>query len=317
MTHIKTFIHGMYPRSAELAQATRDMERNRVTKADVEAYVQKDFSELIRLEKSNKFAYLEDGKLSWQDIFRPIVEATEGLETGSLTRWFDNNNFYRQPVITGKLVLDEKKLETYFPKLEPDVWKITLPSPFFFAKTAEKKVPSAFEETIEEVTDLLEKVVRYLDKRGVRFIQFNEPYLPYYGATKKDVALLRTALARLKSAANALVAVHFYFGDAAPVVHFLADATIVDVIGIDFYHTTLTSLPKKLPCDIICGVIDGRNSLLEDADVLHRFIDRAVKHLQPKVLYISNNSELELLPEPSAKAKLALLGNIGRSFYAK
>ena len=35
--------------------------------------------------------------LRWQDHFRPLLEAADGLETGALTRFLDTNSFYRAP----------------------------------------------------------------------------------------------------------------------------------------------------------------------------------------------------------------------------
>ncbi len=316
MTKIASFIHGVYPRSTELVQVSRDVLRKRRTVTELKKQQQDDFAKLVQLQKSLDFAYVEDGLLTWQDVFRPIVEATDGIESETLTRWFDNNSFFRQPRITGKLRLHEEKLDEFFPKLSPaSKWKVTLPSPFTFAKLTDDTTTASFEKTLGEITKLLAQVVKYLDKKGVSYVQFNEPYIPYTGAAKAELALFHksfTELNRVKG--NLTFAIHFYFGDAAPVVKSLAKTQLVDVIGIDFYKTSLSSLPKKLPYDIIAGIVDGRNSLMENKTALKKFVGQAVKHLQPKTLYLSNNSDLELLPESVAREKAALLGEVGNSF---
>ncbi len=91
MTKVISFIHGIYPRSESLAQMTRDVGRKRKTEEELLAAQKKDTNHLLALQKKHGFLYGEDGMLLWQDIFRPIVEATDGMIVGPLTRWFDNN----------------------------------------------------------------------------------------------------------------------------------------------------------------------------------------------------------------------------------
>src|SRR5438874_4873943 len=97
MSNIQSFIHGMYPRSQDLVTISRDFERKRKTLADLQAQQEKDTKAYLRLQKSLPFSSYEDGKCIWHDIFRPIAQATDGLSIGTLTRWFDNNTFFRQP----------------------------------------------------------------------------------------------------------------------------------------------------------------------------------------------------------------------------
>ena len=84
----------------------------------------------------------------------------------------------------------------------------------------------------------------------------------------------------------------------------------VDMIGIDFYQTDLAKLPKNFSFDIIAGIVDGRNSLLEDEQVLKKFVDRMISHTKAPAIYLSNNCELEFLPEVVARRKLEILGKL-------
>lgn len=315
MTKISAFIHGVYPRTAELVQTSRDVDRKRASNTDLQKQRQRDYDGLQKLQKSAGFIYIEDGKFSWQDMFRPIVEATEGMEVGALTRWFNNNSFYRQPLITGKLNLQENKLDDFFPKPQSGLWKVSLPSPFTFAKVIGDSTDAPFEKTLVSITSLLSRVVAYLNKKGIEFVQVNEPYLPYYGASKSDLILLEDSLTSLKKILGEKpLALHTYFGNSLPIVTGLEKSKSIDVIGVDFFHTPLSSLPKKLPYDIIAGVVEGRNSLLENEATIKTFIAKAVKHLQPRTLYLCNNSDLDLLPESVARGKVKLLGDIQKSF---
>jgi 5-methyltetrahydropteroyltriglutamate--homocysteine methyltransferase len=315
MSKIGAFIHGVYPRSKELVQVSRDFDRKRLSISDLEKQRGKDFEELLNQQKKAGFDFLEDGKFSWQDIFRPIVEATDGMEVGALTRWFDNNSFYRQPIINGKLKLNEKKLDKFFEKIPVAQWKVTIPSPFTFAKLADNTTSSSFEKTLGAITDIYVQVISYLNLKKVAFVQFNEPFIPYHKVKKSEIILLTKSLQQLKkSKGNLVLALHGYFGDTANLVTSLSENSAIDVLGIDFVNTSLTSIPKKLSSDIIAGVVDGRSSLLEEKYVLKNFVEKALKHFGDKKIYLSNNSDLDLLPEAVAKEKIRLLGEIRKEF---
>jgi len=309
MTKVQIFIHGLYPRSADLVQTSRDVGRKRLPESALGKQQKKDVSQLLSLQKDYSFDYIEDGHLTWHDIFRPIVEASRGIETGALTRWFDNNCFYRQPIITGKIDINLSKLKPFTtPSATSKKWKVTLPSPYTFAKLSEDTTTSNFEKTMENVTQLLAKIVEDLAIRGVQIIQLNEPAIPYFQASKKELQLFKKAIDKISTKKkNARLAVNFYFGDATEGVKALVGTTGVDIVGIDFYKTNLASLPKKVSFDIIAGVIDGRNSLLENEKIVGAFLKQVVKTLTPGTLYISNNSDLELLPEPVAREKLKII----------
>src|ERR671928_552103 len=97
---MQAFAPGLFPRSEELVQATRDLDRGRTTQEAVDEQVERDLAELVSVQQQAALDLLADGMLRWQDLFRPLLEATDGLETGALTRFLDTNTFYRAPHAT-------------------------------------------------------------------------------------------------------------------------------------------------------------------------------------------------------------------------
>lgn len=315
MSKVAVFIHGVYPRSTELVQTSRDADRKRKTVDDLKKQQEADFANLQEVQEQAGFDYFEDGKFTWQDIFRPIVEATSGMEVGALTRWYDNNTFYRQPIIKGKLKLNEKKLDSFFKKFPAAKWKVTLPSPFTLAKVTDNTTSASFEKTLAEITEIFVQILTALAVKKVKFVQLNETFITYNQLKKAEIASLNKALTQFKKAKGEMVlALHSYFGDATTLVNTLAGNSAIDALGVDFVKTPLKSLPKKLPHDIIAGVVDGRNSLLEEKNVIKNFTEAAMKHFGDKTIYLSNNSDLDLLPEAVAKEKVKLLGTIRKEF---
>lgn len=92
---MKAFAPGIYPRSEALVQATRDLDRGRTTEQAVAEQVERDTRELVAVQESAGLDLLSDGLLRWQDLFRPLAEAADGLEARPLTRFLDTNTFYR------------------------------------------------------------------------------------------------------------------------------------------------------------------------------------------------------------------------------
>src|SRR6188474_1340583 len=97
---MKAFVPGIYPRSEALVQATRDLDRGRTTQEAVDEQIARDRDELLSVQQQAGLDLLSDGMLTWQDLFRPILDAADGLEPGALTRFLDTNTFYRAPHAT-------------------------------------------------------------------------------------------------------------------------------------------------------------------------------------------------------------------------
>ena len=97
---VRAYQHGIYPRSEALVQATRDIERGRTTQAAVDAVFEQDRRSFLDVQREAGLDYLSDGLLRWQDLFRALVESSEGLDAQVLVRWFNNNSFYRAPSAT-------------------------------------------------------------------------------------------------------------------------------------------------------------------------------------------------------------------------
>src|SRR5438309_10192306 len=135
---IATYQHGIYPRSEDVVAATRGLERGRVSQDDVEAAFAADRDEFVAIQREAGLDYLSDGLLRWQDLFRPLVEATTGLDARTLVRWFDNNQFFRAPEPTGELGSVDGLPAVYEANgAVPAPRVATLPSPYLFSRAAQ------------------------------------------------------------------------------------------------------------------------------------------------------------------------------------
>jgi 5-methyltetrahydropteroyltriglutamate--homocysteine methyltransferase len=309
---VEAYQHGIYPRSEEVVAATRGLERGRTSAEEVATAFKRAREELVEVQREAGLDYFSDGLLRWQDLFRPLVEATPGLEARTLVRWFDNNTFFRAPEVTGPIgragvpAVVEDGAEVPEPRVA------TLPSPYLFSRAA---VTSADRDAlmVELARSVLAPVVGALVGRGYRLVHLEEPWLPYFGIEDRSWGAFERALAEVReAAAGARVVLHTYFADASPHADLLRRLP-VDAVGVDFVETDLDRLGRGWEVGLLAGVVDGRRSLLEPVDRTVEFVRRVAEALSPPFLLLSSTCELEYLPEGLARRKVLRLGEVARA----
>jgi 5-methyltetrahydropteroyltriglutamate--homocysteine methyltransferase len=292
---VKAYAPGIYPRSEALVQATRDLDRGRASVDDVERTRAADLQTLVAAEAEAGFDLLSDGMLAWQDLFRPLVDASDGLEAGALTRFLDTNTFFRAPHATGTPRLSrplgaEAVADLDGPRL------VTLPSPYAFGEAAGV-------DPREIAASVLAPAVEALD---AELLVLSEPFLAR--SSDADVAALGDALAELP--ARGRLVLHLTFGDASSLLERLVDLP-VDGIGVDFYLTPLDAVPEGFPKLLLAGVVDTRSSEVEDPAALASFAARLEERTSGELVLVPNG-DLQFVAEPFAKRKLAALGEAKR-----
>ncbi len=292
---MKAYAPGIYPRSEALVQATRDLDRGRVSTDDVERQRAADLDVLISTESEAGFDLLSDGMLAWQDLFRPLVDASEGLEAGALTRFLDTNTFFRAPHATGNPRLSQPLGADAVADLDgPRL--VTLPSPYAFGEVAGI-------DPREVAASVLATAVETLD---AELLVLSEPFLAR--SPDADVAALADALSRLPERGK--VVLQLTFGDASSLLERIVDLP-VDGIGVDFYMTPLDAVPQGFPKLLLAGVVDARSSEVEDTAALASFAARLKERMSGELALVPNG-DLQFVAEPIAKRKLAALGEAKR-----
>jgi 5-methyltetrahydropteroyltriglutamate--homocysteine methyltransferase len=303
---VRAYQHGIYPRSEALVQATRDVERGRVTQASVDAAFEQDRQAFLDVQREAGLDYLSDGLLRWQDLFRALVESSEGLDAQVLVRWFNNNSFYRAPAATERprfRALPKWVAQNGIP--EPRV--ASLPSPYLFSRAAQFEGDR--NELMQTLTGaILGPAVADLRRSGYDLIHLEEPWLGYHGIEEESWAPFEGAISALRAAAgDATLILHVYYGDAAPHADRLRRLP-VDAIGIDFDETDSEELSAPWGTGLLAGVLDGRRSITESAGDVSEFVAGLVDRLQPTSVFLSSGSDLELAGPQVAPDKVRALG---------
>ncbi|MGH2702890.1 MAG: hypothetical protein ACRDJ2_14105, partial [Actinomycetota bacterium] len=153
-----------------------------------------------------------------------------------------------------------------------------------------------------------------LEAAGARYLQIDEPAL--LGAPE-DHALAGRAIESITSALESSeteTTLATYFGDAKRLGPELFELP-VDYFGFDFVSGPENlEVIKAIPdgAGVQAGVVDARNTRLEDTDGLVATIGGLAEALGSDRLRVSPSAGLEFLPREKARAKLAHLSEAAK-----
>lgn len=319
MVEIQAFLHGRFPRSEELVQATRDLDRARTTPDAVAAVRAKDRQALLAHQDKVGLSPVSDGQLAWQDSFRPIVESTQGLTVGPLTRYFDTNTFYKQPVLKARM-FHEPLPDEAGPAYDGRPGVATLPGPHWCSATFEDEVWGNPINLVEAVThEVLVKSAAAHVEAGARLVVLEEPSVPKAAADAAEgqaAPAAAEAVDRTIRAWRALdeatgddvrTVVHFPFFDAAPVLDALDPSAAA--FGVDLFQTDASDLEgRAFPEGLCVGAVDSRSYRLETADEVVDHLTRLLDAVETPWLGLTSTTHLEFLPADRALEKALVLG---------
>jgi 5-methyltetrahydropteroyltriglutamate--homocysteine methyltransferase len=250
---------------------------------------------------------INDGQVRWDDMLAPFARAWNGCDRGPLERFYDNNTYFRQPVITGPITTQGTTLVRDFEFARREArgeLKAAVCGPLTFATLAEDRHYRSLEDRTLAVADAIAAEIRGLGKAGATLVDVEEPALV---AHPEHFALARAAIERL-AVAGVPLALQTYFFPADPLLDALA-AFPVAQIGIDV-RSRETHVLEKLNTvrqTVVLGVVDARNTRVETERELVGFIEAALKKIPADYLWLAPTTGLEYLPHDVAVQKLKVL----------
>lgn len=251
---------------------------------------------------------INDGQIRWDDLLAPFARAWKGCERGSLERFYDNNTYFRQPVITGPIATDGKTLVRDFEFARREArgeLKAAVCGPLTFATlVSEDSHYRSLEERTLAVADAIAAEIRGLGAAGATLVDVEEPALV---AHPEHFAIARAAIERL-AAAGVPLALQTYFFPADPLLDALA-AFPVAQIGIDVRSRDTHVLEKltEVRQTVVLGIVDARNTRVETERELVGLIETALKRIPAEYLWLAPTTGLEYLPHDIAVEKLKAL----------
>ena len=251
---------------------------------------------------------LNDGQIRWDDLFSPFAKAWKNVQRGPLERYYDNNTYFRQPVVSGAIKSDGRTvvrdLELARSATQRDV-KAAVCGPLTFATLAIDEHYRSIEKLTLAVADAIAAEVKALGEAGATLVDIEDPAIVVH---PEHIELAREAYQRIAKA-GVPIAVQTYFFPADRVLESLASFPVAQV-GIDVRSRETTAL-RRLDAikdrTIVLGVVDARNTRLESEREVASLIEEALKLVPAERLWVAPTTGLEYLPHDVALKKLAAL----------
>jgi 5-methyltetrahydropteroyltriglutamate--homocysteine methyltransferase len=274
-------------------------------------------AEVIDRQQAAGLDRIVEGQLRWDDMLAHPLAVADTVETRGIVRYYDNNNFYREPVVTGDLSPTGDigaELDAASEQVDEGLQAV-LPGPYSLADLATDEHYGDDAAFLEAITEFL---VGELDQfPDVETLFLLEPSLvenpPGEGADERA----SEAIDAVATATDAEVVAHTYWGALEEKVHaHLLDAD-VDAVGYDFvsdHEANLYNINEYgTKSDIALGLVDGQNTLVEEPGT----VDERVEWVQEQVpatdfetVYATINTETFYLPVNKFEAKLDALAAV-------
>jgi len=273
-----------------------------------------------------------EGQARWDDMLAHPLAVHESVETRGIVRYYDNNNFYREPVVTGELSADgdvAAELEDAAGYADGALQAV-LPGPYSLADLAT-------DEYYGDGAEFLAAVAAFLAGEADAFPEIEtlfllEPSLvenppragredggggSFSGAVEGDA--VTEAVDTLADVVDADVVVYPYWGALDEKTHAHVLDAAVDALGYDLVSEQDANVYNVQEYgttdDVALGLVDGQNTLVESPETVRERIDWFTESTPSEeygTVYAMPNTELYYLPENRFAEKLATLAGAAR-----
>jgi 5-methyltetrahydropteroyltriglutamate--homocysteine methyltransferase len=249
---------------------------------------------------------ITDGMLTWDDYLATPASKFSGIKMSGLIRFYDNNQYYRRPIIEAEIVNEKANLVDnleLLKELNPGAkTKVVIPGPYTLTDLSENKYYSDDSELISAFSEALQTEVEAID---ADYVQIDEPSLTY-NLDKDLFDLVRTELKNITNKANGKTIISSYFWKLNS--DFLSLNDIADYLGVDVvsFKDNYEKIIQSGVKNVQLGVLDARNTKIEDEIAVKNSIDM----IDSEDMLISTNCGLEFLSREYALRKIDLLSKL-------
>ncbi|GAA0307988.1 5-methyltetrahydropteroyltriglutamate--homocysteine methyltransferase [Halarchaeum salinum] len=282
--------------------------------ADVTAAYDAARERLVAVQREAGLDRVVEGQARWDDMLAHPLCVHEHVRPGRVVRYYENNNFYRQPVVEGPLTEDgDLAADLDVAARLTDDLQAVVPGPYSLTDLARDEHYGSFAAFLDGVADFLAgEVAAFPDAVETVFVL--EPSLITTPPDDDAHERVRDAIDAVNDAIDADVVVHTYWGALGEKLHAYLLDTGVAALGYDLVtaHDECAYLVQEYGTadSVALGVIDGQNTRVETpetvGDRLTWFRD-SVPVSDFETVYATPNTGLFYLPTGPFEAKLDAL----------
>jgi 5-methyltetrahydropteroyltriglutamate--homocysteine methyltransferase len=271
--------------------------------------------EVVSVQTDAGLDRISEGQLRWDDMLAHPLAVHDSVETRGIVRYYDNNNFYREPVVTDDLTADgdvAAELDAAADLVDSGLQAV-LPGPYSLADLATDEHYGDDAEFLEAVAEFLAAEAEAFPEVETLFLL--EPSLvenaPAEGADERASEAIDTVAAAI----DADVVAHTYWGPIEEKVYaHLMDAD-VDAIGFDLiadHNKNVYNVQEYGTKDSVAlGVVDGQNTRVESPETIRDRVDWFEQQTNTAydTVYATTNTETFYLPVNKFEDKIQSLAN--------
>ncbi len=316
---MKIAVQGSYPKipagsGASVRTQIQRFDRSVGSPKDLDRTYREVTARVLDLAEEVGLDITTDGQIRWNDWFDPIVRDVDNVYSEGLLRLFDNNFYYRHPVIRGRLAFQGGTLrywtEQAVQRSKVPV-KVALPGPFTFLALSEDQSYRHSDRLLKDLIDVLKLERESLAASGVVEVQWDEPSLARDGGL--EPAQVKEVLAALLKDSSLPQSVALFWGKGAhrwlePLADLSLAAVYLDAVADPDVFSALSA--TKWPFSVGVGAVDARNVRLEAPADLARQLEPILQRQSSERVILHPTSGLELLPPDRAEAKVRRLAEV-------
>ncbi|MFB6113991.1 MAG: 5-methyltetrahydropteroyltriglutamate--homocysteine methyltransferase [Halodesulfurarchaeum sp.] len=274
--------------------------------------------EVIEWQQDAGLDRIVEGQLRWDDMLCHPLAVHEAVDTGGLIRYYDNNNFYREMVVTDELTVDGdvgSELDAASAMAPDDGLQAVLPGPYSLSDLATDDYYGTDADFLAGIASFLAGEIREFP--SVQTVFLLEPSL---GTNPPDqvesvVDAVSTVARAIHESTGADAVLHPYWGVLPDSLY----ASLLDspIDGLGFDLVTEADENEDLvreygaPDRASLGIVDGQNTRIEtESEIdarLESFASTAAD--PPEMAYLTTNTEPFYLPVNKFQDKLQALAN--------
>ncbi|WP_432508225.1 5-methyltetrahydropteroyltriglutamate--homocysteine methyltransferase [Halorubrum ezzemoulense] len=268
---------------------------------------------------------ISEGQGRWDDMIAHPLTVSDAVETGGIVRYYDNNNFYRDPRVVDDLdfsgdVAGELEKATDLladaDGVDDASLAATLPGPYSLADLATDEHRGDEADFQAAIAEFLAGEVEAFPDHETLFLL--EPSLVTNQPAEGEEAGATDAISTVADATDADVVVQTFYGALGEKLYaHLVDEAGADALGLDLVagdrDDTVYNVQEFGSTDSLSlGLVDGQNTLVEEPETIAERVEWFESQIPLEGFdrtYLTPNTELFYLPTNKYRAKLNALAD--------
>jgi len=327
MTEIVSTTPGLYPLPDWAKEDLKTLKGNQkedlisgTEGPEIEEAYEEIRTEFIDAQKAASLDRIVEGQGRWDDMIAHPLVVHDDVETRGIVRYYDNNNFYREPVVKGELSATGDVAAELSAAAEQvaDGLQAVLPGPYSLADLATDEYYDDSEEFLAAIADFLAEEAAQFPAVETLFLL--EPSLVENAPEEGEDERASEAIDTVANAIDADVVAYPYWGALEEKVYAHVMDADIDALGFDLVsnhdENVYNAQEYGTPDDVALGVVDGQNTLVESPETITErvewFSEQTPQNDYGRI-YATTNTETFYLPVNRFEEKLEALGAVQKA----